>query len=614
MRKRIILAVLAALAVATVAVAVVILQRSDDTEDREEIQLQPDAQVIEDPSEITSYDYDTGELTTTSDVEPGTVLVAGVTPATPEGLLVRVEALTDDGTVLTTPAKLTDVITETDGTITLEGVPATVDVQTAPGVTYLPNVSGGGGAGTFSPLFEGELAHSLNLDLPILEKDGHTLANLAGKVEAGVNATMELDIGLRDGLRHIEATINPKITSELVVDSTQEWEGSKTRELGNVRHTWVFMAGPVPVVMSSSLALAADIEASVSAQLTLKSGTSSDLLVGYRHDSDSAEDSGPIFEQSSSMDAPTLTGSVVADVDASVAATIEAKFYGVVGMHGRAGPYAQLNASLDLVNGLSCTWGGGARGEVGASVGIEALGPDAVHEWTTDGTWPRKDDQVCPGFRSLPPIALTVGSIAEEWTVGEDIPAVTLSAAGGNAETMTYTLRGDVPPGVALRADGAAADLSGAPTSAGTYTFTLVAADGSGMEDTAEVTVVVREPLPPPPPLVHVPSDAIGAAVGYQWGMPIIFSGGRGPYTYTAENLPPGLELVPADEPPTIDGRQIGTTQAFITGVPQRAGDWESSVTVTDSTGQSLEVPVSLGAVDPPDPLPPGWGEMYPSP
>src|SRR5690606_7416676 len=118
---------------------------------------------------------------------------------------------------------------------------------------------------------------------------------------------------------------------------------------------------------------------------------------------------------------------------------------------------------------------------------------------------------------------------------------------------------------------GAGAVLSGTPTRAGTYTFTIVAVDGSGLEDTTEVTVTVTDPLPPPPPLEHISSDAIGAVVGYPWGIPLYFTGGRGPYTFEAQNLPAGMELL-TDLDPTPEG----WVQAAIAGTFQQAGEWTS--------------------------------------
>src|SRR5690606_16903620 len=186
----------AAVVIAAIVAAVMWPRADAPATDDAEVVLHDDVTVIEDPAEITSYDPDSGELALATPPAVGDVLVAGVTPATPEGLLVRVESVAADGTVATSPAKLTDAIEDTGGPITLEGVAVSVEVEPAPGVTYRPNVTGGGGAGTFSPLWEGELAHGLDLDIPLFEEDGEALAHLTGSVDAGVNATLDLDVGL----------------------------------------------------------------------------------------------------------------------------------------------------------------------------------------------------------------------------------------------------------------------------------------------------------------------------------------------------------------------------------------------------------------------------------
>jgi len=76
-----------------------------------------------------------------------------------------------------------------------------------------------------------------------------------------------------------------------------------------------------------------------------------------------------------------------------------------------------------------------------------------------------------------------------------------LAASGG---TLAYGWSkvsggGDLPPGLALGADG---KLSGTPTTAGTYSFTVQANDSSSTPQTAQkvFSLTVASPPPPPPP------------------------------------------------------------------------------------------------------------------
>ena len=70
-----------------------------------------------------------------------------------------------------------------------------------------------------------------------------------------------------------------------------------------------------------------------------------------------------------------------------------------------------------------------------------------------------------------------------------------LTAVGGTAPYTWSRASGSLPPGLALAANGT---VSGTPTKAGTYDFTVKVTDAKGETATQALTIVIISPPPPP--------------------------------------------------------------------------------------------------------------------
>ncbi len=142
-----------------------------------------------------------------------------------------------------------------------------------------------------------------------------------------------------------------------------------------------------------------------------------------------------------------------------------------------------------------------------------------------------------------------------------------LTMTGGTAPITWSVSAGSLPPGVTLNPSTGL--LSGTPTSAGTYTFTVRIVDVSGQSDTRAATVTIV-----PPPVLTIPSPP-AAQVAVPYNLPLSVSGGTAPYTYSlgSGTLPPGLTL--------------NTTTGLISGTPTTQGGYAFTVKVTDANGQS---------------------------
>ncbi|WP_157521701.1 DUF7507 domain-containing protein [Herbidospora cretacea] len=145
--------------------------------------------------------------------------------------------------------------------------------------------------------------------------------------------------------------------------------------------------------------------------------------------------------------------------------------------------------------------------------------------------------------------------------------SVPLTMTGGTAPITWSISAGSLPPGVTLNPSTGL--LSGTPTTAGTYSFTVRIVDASGQSDTRAATVTIAAApvltIPPPP----------AAQVAVAYSLPLSVSGGTAPYTYSLASgaLPPGLTL--------------NTSTGLISGTPTTQGAYAFTVKVTDANGQS---------------------------
>jgi uncharacterized protein (TIGR03437 family) len=149
---------------------------------------------------------------------------------------------------------------------------------------------------------------------------------------------------------------------------------------------------------------------------------------------------------------------------------------------------------------------------------------------------------------------------------------------------------GSLPPGLLLDPSGA---LSGIPTAAGTFPFTVTAAGA-----TLAASINIANLIP-----VFSTTSLPGGTVGQAYFQKTVVTGGFPPYTYTATGLPPGLT--------------INALGGSIAGTPTTAGTFQATVIATDgATHQgsaqitiTVYPPLTLGTASP---LPPATaGQPY---
>jgi uncharacterized repeat protein (TIGR01451 family) len=167
-------------------------------------------------------------------------------------------------------------------------------------------------------------------------------------------------------------------------------------------------------------------------------------------------------------------------------------------------------------------------------------------------------------------------------------PAGEVGAAYSDALTVTdgtspfawSVSAGTLPPGLALAAGTGL--LSGAPTAAGSFTFTVKVTDASGQMATQALTVVIS-----PAPTLTFPAPPPGQ-VGIAYSAALTVTGGTGPFVWSisAGGLPPGLNLT------------AGT--GLLSGAPTAVGSYSFTVRVVDAFGQAATKTVTLAITDRP--------------
>jgi subtilisin family serine protease len=182
------------------------------------------------------------------------------------------------------------------------------------------------------------------------------------------------------------------------------------------------------------------------------------------------------------------------------------------------------------------------------------------------GTTGRLDDFGARTMIAPPPLlAITTSSLAGGTANAAYSQAVT--ASGGQTPYTWSVASGSLPPGLALASGTPSATISGTPTAAGTYAFTLEVADGT-QTATQGYSITVGAAL-----AITTPSLAGGTA-NAAYSQAVTASGGQTPYTWSVASgsLPPGLALA------------SGTPSATISGTPTAAGTYAFTLEVADGT------------------------------
>ena len=160
-------------------------------------------------------------------------------------------------------------------------------------------------------------------------------------------------------------------------------------------------------------------------------------------------------------------------------------------------------------------------------------------------------------------------------------------AASGGIAPYSYALSaGALPAGLSL--NGSTGALSGTPTVAGSFSFSVTATDsttGTAGTVTQSYTLVISAPT-----IVVNPATLPGGVAALPYNQTLSATGGTAPYTFavTAGALPAGL---------TLNG-----TSGAITGTPTALASATFTITATDALGFTGTRDYTLEVIERPDP------------
>ncbi|MFT3956764.1 MAG: putative Ig domain-containing protein [Piscinibacter sp.] len=173
--------------------------------------------------------------------------------------------------------------------------------------------------------------------------------------------------------------------------------------------------------------------------------------------------------------------------------------------------------------------------------------------------------------------SLTVSSTMSSGSVGVAYSG-SITATGGSVPYTYSVSSGGLPPGVTLSSSGA---LSGTPTTAGSYSFSVLAVDSGGATGTQTFSVTINSGVT----VTVSPSSLSGGVAGVAYSQALSASGGTAPYSYAVSSgsLPAGMSL---------------GAGGSLTGTPSAAGSSSFTVTATDANSAtgSRSYTLSIGA------------------
>ena len=223
-------------------------------------------------------------------------------------------------------------------------------------------------------------------------------------------------------------------------------------------------------------------------------------------------------------------------------------------------PYTFLLMAGPLPSGLALNSSTGAITGTPTAAGSFVYTAEAVDSTGTAAA------STC-GLTIATPVPVTLVCAANGGQVGA--PYSSALAATGGVPPYTFSITaGSLPPGLTLSSSTGA--ISGTPTTPGSFSFTIQAADSTGTS-AGTATSNCGITIAPAPVTLACASNA--GQVGAPYSSSLAATGGIPPYTFsfTVGALPPGLTL--------------NSSTGAINGTPTTAGSFTFPAQAVDSTG-----------------------------
>ena len=471
-------------------------------------------------------------------IVPGSILAAGIGPATPYGLLVKVDSVTRSGT--RTIAR--------GGPAPLTALGASGEIEAEPELE-LSEAQLLGSLRTFKSV----APNSFKRDLQCAGSPG----TVRGSV--GLKATTRLDVAWDGTTRRtsVDADLTQSATLDVRTTGAAECTLDADVLAQDIRFAAVqIMVGPVPVVVVPKLNFhltgTTSSQAAESTALTQRSTG----RFGARWSGDTFTGTGG---GSATFEGVRAAPRARATLAAAVAPRLSFDFYDA------SGPWLEAASSLRL-DGDASTWG--LTSSLRATAGTQRGGA-AGAIWSAD--WPVAGAQAPAG--PAPPTdepapVFTTGAALPDAMLGEAYS--TVLAAASNLGPLRYAVVGGMLPTGLTLAPGSGT-LTGTPTQWGERELIVEATDARGQ--TTRQTFTLRTDTQP---LTITTGSLASGVVGASYHATLTGSGSAGAFQWSlvAGTLPPGISL-------SFDGRLSGTLTATGTYTFTVLADGEDHHTAT---------------------------------
>jgi hypothetical protein len=243
----------------------------------------------------------------------------------------------------------------------------------------------------------------------------------------------------------------------------------------------------------------------------------------------------------------TASGSTVTVINGGSSCN---RVYWQVGSSATLGTGTSFAGDILALTSITLTTGANTSGKVLARNGAVTLDTNNIN---TCGP-----AQACPIITVNPP-TLPNGTVGTPYNQA-------VSATGGTAPYTFSVSSGALPTGLVLNPTTGV--ISGTPTTAATFNFTITAADANGCLGSRPYTITMA--APGCPVITLSPTTLPAGVTGTPYSQSVTASGGTPGYTYTVSSgsLPTGLTLNPAT--------------GAITGVPVVPGLFTFTIRATD--------------------------------
>ena len=262
----------------------------------------------------------------------------------------------------------------------------------------------------------------------------------------------------------------------------------------------------------------------------------------------------------------TASGSTVTVINGGSSCN---RVYWQVGSSATLGTGTSFAGDILALTSITLTTGANTSGKLLARNGAVTLDTNNVN---TCGAAP-----ACPVI-TVNPATLPNGTVGTAYN-----QAVT--ATGGTAPYTFSVSSGALPPGLVL--NPATGVISGTPTTAATFNFTITAADANGCLGIRPYTITTAEPGCPV--ITLSPTTLPAGVTATPYSQSVTATGGTAPYTYAVSNgtLPTGLTL--------------NSATGSITGVPVQPGLFTFTIRATDAAAcdgaREYRVTIAAGAI-----------------